>query len=106
MSGECSARLEAVGVSVTRTPPTVRSMTLTDVARSADLATTGCPRSARIRKTRADMAHAHTGRSVASGSLVWERRGGPHGRRRGGGGFAPVLMREPVALAVADPPAA
>src|SRR3954470_16501827 len=47
MSGERSARLEAVGVSVTRTPPTVRSMTLTDVARSADLATTGCPRSAR-----------------------------------------------------------
>jgi hypothetical protein len=63
MSGERSARLEAVGVgvSLTRTPPTVRSMTLRDVARSGDLATTGCPRSARIRKSRADMAHANVG---------------------------------------------
>jgi hypothetical protein len=65
MSGERSARLEAVGVSVsvTRTPPTVRSMTLTDVARSGDgdLATTWCPRSARIRNSWADIAHADVG---------------------------------------------
>jgi hypothetical protein len=36
-------------MSVTRTPPTVRSMTSTEVARSGDPATTGCPRSARNR---------------------------------------------------------
>jgi hypothetical protein len=42
MSGERSARLETVGISVTRTPLTDRSKTSTDVARSGDLATTGC----------------------------------------------------------------
>src|SRR5207248_6296177 len=72
MSGERSARLEAVAVSVTRTPPTVRSMTLTDVARSGDLATTGCPKSARIRKSRADMAHADVG--GVSLPAVWSRK--------------------------------
>ena len=39
------------------------------------------------------------------GNLVSERRAGLHGRRRGGG-FAPMLMREQVALVVADHPAA
>jgi hypothetical protein len=38
-----------------------------------------------------------------SGNLVSEGRSRPHGRRRGGG-FAPVLMRAPVALVLADPP--
>ena len=51
------------------------------------------------------MAHADVGGVSPPADLVSERRGGPHGRRRGGG-FAPVLMREPVALVVADPPAA
>ena len=59
---------------VTRTPPTVRSMTLTDVARSGDLATTGCPRSARIRKSRADMVHADVG--AVSPLAVWSRKDG------------------------------
>src|SRR3954453_18899836 len=76
MSGERSARLEAV--SVRRTPPTGGSMTLTDVARSGDLATTGCPRSARIRKSRADMAHADVGR--VSPPAIWKFGLGKTGR--------------------------
>jgi len=42
--------------------------------------------------------------SGASGSLVSERRGGPHGRRRGGG-VAPMPIRKPDAPVVTDPAA-
>jgi hypothetical protein len=78
MSGERSALLDAVGVSLTWTPPTVRSMTLTDAARSGDLATTGCLRSARVRKSRADMAHGYVG--GVSPPAIWKLGLGMTGR--------------------------
>ena len=53
------------------------------------------------------MAHADVGgvSPPVTGNLVSERRAARMAARRGGG-FAPVLMREPVALVVADPPVA
>src|SRR5204862_799297 len=68
---------------------------------------TGCPRSARIRKRPADMAHANAG-GVSTPArwqfgLGW--MGGPHGRRRGGG-VAPMPIRKPDAPVVSDPAAA